>query len=100
MLILRAAEEGVFLFLADDLTGLLRPGYPPIEVDRHPSWPPVVTGESLAASLADLNPVNQGIGILLDPGLPPEAARRELQYRADDADVTIGAASRRLPETL
>lgn len=100
VLVLRAAEEGVFLLLADDLAGLLSPGHPPIEVDRHLNWPPVVTGESLAASLADLNAVNQGIGVLLGRGLPPEAALRELQHRADEADVTIGVAGRLLLAAL
>lgn len=98
LLILRAAEPGAFLLLADDLTGQLSPGHPAIEVDRHLTWPPVPAGEALAASLAHLDTVNQEIGMLLDRGFPPEAARRELQRRADDADPPIGAASRLLPD--
>ena len=100
MLLLRAGEEGAFLLLADDLDGLLGHGHPPIEVDGHLSWPSIMTGEVLAASLGDLSAVNQGIGVLLDRGLPPEAARRELQRRADDADTTVGDASRSLLANL
>ena len=100
MLLLRAGEEGAFLLLADDLDGLLGHGHPPIEVDGHLSWPAIMTGEGLAASLGDLSAVNQGIGVLLDRGLPPEAARRELQRRADDADTTIGDAGRSLLANL
>jgi hypothetical protein len=100
VLVLRAGEAGAFLLLADDLDGMLGPGQPPIEVDRHLSWPSALTGESLAASLADLAAVDQGIGVLLARGLPPEAGRRELQRRADDAGVAIGAASRSLLESL
>jgi hypothetical protein len=100
LLVLRAGEPGVFLLLADDLAGLLGPGHPPLQVDRHLGWPPAPTGAALAASLADLDAVNQGIGVLLDRGFPPEAAWREVQRRADDADLTIGVASRLLPEVL
>lgn len=69
-------------------------------MDGHLSWSSIMTGEGLAASLGDLSAVNQGIGVLLDRGLPPEAARRELQRRADDADTTIGDASRSLLANL
>jgi hypothetical protein len=100
ILVLRAGEAGAFLLLADDLDGLLGPGHRPIDVDRHLSLPPIGTGESLAAALADLRAVNQGIGVLLDRGLPPEAAHWELQRRAHDANTTVGDASRVLLASL
>jgi hypothetical protein len=99
-LILRAGEVGAFLLLSDDLGGRLGADRLQVEVDQHLSWPPTPTGEALAASLADLGAVNQGIGVLMDRGLPPEVARRELHRRADDADVTIGNASRLLLASL
>ncbi|MEP6463804.1 MAG: hypothetical protein ABJC62_10405 [Frankiaceae bacterium] len=100
VLILRAGEPGAFLLLVDDLAGLLGPGYPPIEVDRHLSWPSAAPGESLPASLVDLSAVNQSVGVLLDQGFPLEAAHRELQRQADVADVSIGTAGRLLLESL
>ena len=93
-LILRAGDAGAFAPLADQLAGRPGPGQPTILVDQHLTWPLVPTGGSLAAALGDLRAVNQGIGILIDQGLPPEAARQELQRRADDADVSIDVMSR------
>jgi hypothetical protein len=99
VLILRAGAAGAFLLLADDLGGLLGPGYPPIEVDHHLSAPGP-TGESAATALADLGAVNQGIGALIDQGWPPGPARGELHRRADEADLSLGAASRVLLGSL
>ena len=100
LLILQAGALGAFLLLSDDLRGLLGPGHPPIELDTHLLLAPVVTGESLAAALADLRVVNQGVGVLLDQGLTPKAAREELKRRAHDADTTLGVASRMLLDSL
>lgn len=91
-LILRAATAGAYLLLADGLNGLLGPDQAPAEVDEHLSWP-ILSG---AARLADLGSIDQAAGVLLDQGLPPEEARRELQRRAEMADDTIAAASREL----
>ena len=93
-LILRAGDAGAFAPLADHLAGRLGPGQTVIVVDQHLAWPLVLPGEALAAALGDLRAVNQGIGILIDQGLPPEAGRQELQRRADDADVSIDVISR------
>lgn len=96
-LILRAGQAGAFLLLADDLRGRLGDtDRPPIQVDQHLAMPAAATGESLATSLAEFGAVNQGIGVLIARGLPPEAARRELQRRASAAGVTLAVASRRL----
>lgn len=100
ILVLRAGEAGAFLLLADDLDGRLCAGHLPIQLDRHLSLPSSRTGESLASSLATLGAVNQGIGVLVDRGFPPEAAREELQCRADEGGVTIGVASRLLLKSL
>ena len=94
LLILRAGEAGAFLLLADDLDGLLGPGHPPIELDEHLAWPAAANAESLGASLADLSVVDQAIGVLVDRGLPPEAAHRELWRRVGEADTTVAAVSR------
>jgi hypothetical protein len=96
LLILRAREAGAFLLLADDLGGLLGPGQPPIELDKHLSWPEEPSNESLAASVAGLRVVDQAIGVLVDRGLPPEAAHRELWRRAGEAGTTVAAVSRDL----
>ena len=92
LLILRAAEAGAFLLLADDLDGPLRPGHPPIELDKHLSWALAASTESVA----DLRVADQAVGVLVDGGLLPEAARRELQRRASDADTSVAAVSREL----
>lgn len=92
MLVLQAAEAGAFLMLADDLVGLLGPGHPPMELDRHLRLP-IRTGDSFAASLGDLGAINRAIGVLIDRGFPRETAWRELQRRADAADLTLGVAS-------
>jgi hypothetical protein len=95
-LILRAGEAGAFLLLGDDLDSQLGPGHPPIEVDKHASAPETPADESLTAALTDVGAVNQAIGVLIDQGMPPEAAHRHLQRQADDADTTIGLTSRAL----
>lgn len=100
LLMVRAAEPGAFLLLADDLTARLGPHSPAVELDNHLSMPPVLTPESLAASLADLREVNQGLGVLIEQGLPPEAARAELQRRARDLGTTLGGAGRVLLASL
>ena len=96
LLILRAGEAGAFLLLADDLDGLLGPGHPPIDLDEHLAWPAAANAESLGASLADLSVVDQAIGVLVDRGLPPEAAHRELWRRVGEGDTTIADVSRAL----
>jgi len=100
LLVLQAGTPGAFLLLSDDLGGLLGPGHPPIELDAHLQLPPAVTGESLASSLADLRVINQGIGVLLEQGLSPEAAPEELQRRAHHADTTLAVASQVLLDSL
>jgi hypothetical protein len=100
VLVLRAAAAGAFLLLADDLDGLLGPDHPPIDVDKHLSWPPTPTTESFAASLADLRVVDQAVGVLVDRGLHPDAARRELRGRAGDADTTVSVVSRAVLASL
>ncbi len=96
LVVLRAAEAGAFLLLADDLDGLLGPDHhPPVQLDEHLSWPTTTaSGESLGASLADLSVVDQAIGVLVDRGLQPEAARRELWRRAGEANTSVAAVSR------
>lgn len=100
LLVLRAGAAGAFLLLADDLDGRPGPGHPSIEVDKHLSWPPAPSGESSAASLADLRVVDQAMGVLVDRGLPPEAAGRDLQRRAGAADMAVAAVSRALLASL
>lgn len=96
LLILRAGVAGAFLLLADDLGALPHRGHLPIHLDRHLSLPSSLTGQSLA----DFGTVNQAIGVLLDQGFPPEAARQELQHRADDAAQAVTVTSRGLLQSL
>ena len=100
LLILRAREAGAFLLLADDLGGLLGPGQPPIELDKHLSWPEEPSNESLAASVAGLRVVDQAVGVLVDRGLSPEAAHRELWRRAGEAGTTVAAVGREIVASL
>jgi len=96
LLILHAGEAGAFLLLADDLDGLLGPDHhPPVRLDEHLALP-AANAQSLGASLADLSAVDQAIGVLVDRGLPPEAAHRELGRRVDQGDTTIADVSRAL----
>lgn len=95
LLILRAAEAGAFLLLADDLAGLLGPGHRPIETDLHLTWPSAEPGE-----LADLGAVDQAVGVLVDRGLPPDAAHQELRRRAGAAATSVAAVSRDLLASL
>jgi hypothetical protein len=93
-LVLQAADPGAFLLLAHDLAGLVGPGRPPLEVDRHLILSPTASAASFALALAELHIVNQAIGALLDQGvLDPEAALADLGSRASAAETTIGAVS-------
>jgi hypothetical protein len=95
LVVLRAGAAGAFLLLADDLDGLLGPDHHlPVRLDEHLTWPAAAGGESLGASLADLSVVDQAIGVLVDRGLPPEAAHRELRRRAGEAATSVAAVSR------
>ena len=96
LLVLRAGEAGAFVLLADDLDGLLGPGHSPIDVDQHLAWPTATSGESFTTSLADLSVVNHAVGVLVDRGLPPRAAHRELWQRAGATGTTVVAVSRDL----
>ena len=96
LLILRAGEAGAFMLLADDLDGMLGPGHPPIDLDQHLAWPAATGGESFTTSLADLSLVNHAVGVLVDRGLPPRAAHRELWRRAGATGTTVVAVSRDL----
>jgi hypothetical protein len=96
-LVLQAAEPGAFLLLADDLAGLVGPGSPPLEIDRHLTLSSTAAAASFALVLAELRIVNQAIGVLLDRGLAsPKAALADLGSRAAAAETTIGSVSRRL----
>lgn len=95
LVVLRAGEAGAFLLLADDLDVLLGPDHhPPVRLDEHLTWPTAANGESLAASVAGLRVVDRAIGVLVDRGLPPEAAHRELWRRVGETNTTIDAVSR------
>ncbi len=96
LLILRAGEAGAFVLLADDLAGALGPGDSPIDVDQHLAWPTATGSESFTTSLADLSLVNHAVGVLVDRGLPPRAAHRELGRRAGATGTTVVAVSRDL----
>lgn len=96
LLVLRAGEPGAFLLLADHLAGLVGLDHRPVLLDEHLVWPAATS----AASLADVSVVDQAVGVLVDRGLPPGSARRELRRRAGEADTTIAAVSRALLASL
>lgn len=100
LLVLRAGAAGAFVLLAGDLDGLLGPDHPPARLDEHLGWPSVAGAEPLGASLADLSAVDQALGVLVDRGLPPDAASRELGRWAGEAGTTLAAASRELLASL
>lgn len=90
-LILRAGNRGAFLLLRDELAALPAPRRPAVQVDQHlsPAAPP---GPALASARADLAAIDRAIGVLLDRGLPPEAARADLRRRAELAGTSVAAA--------
>lgn len=96
-LVVRAGGAGAFLLLADDLArrlGRVRP----IVLDRH--LDPPRSGEAAAAMFAGLGVVDQAIGVLLDRGLSPPQARRDLKCRAQASGVSVALAARSLLETV
>jgi hypothetical protein len=96
-LVLQAAEPGAFLLLAHDLAGLVGPGRVPLEIDRHLAASPAASATSFALVLADLEIVNQAIGVLLDRAvLDPATALAELRIRAAAAETTIATVSHHL----
>jgi hypothetical protein len=96
-LVVRAGAAGAFLLLADDLASGLG-GARPIVVDRHLDPPP--DGEITAEMVGGLGVVDQAIGFLLDRGLSPPQARRDLERQARACGVSIVAAARSLLETV
>ena len=97
-LLLQAGQAGAFSQLVDDLVMLAGTDLAAIVLDAHLTLPPATTGTSIAAQLADLAAVNQAIGVLVDRGWEPVTASQELEHRAQHADTTVAAASRRLLE--
>jgi hypothetical protein len=95
-LLLQAGDVGAFLLFADDLAGLVGPGYPPIEVDQHLALLPAAPATSIDFVLAELRAVNQAIGTLLDRGFTPETAIADIDRRAVATGRTSGAVSRRI----
>jgi hypothetical protein len=96
VLVLQAAEPGAFLLLADDLAGLLDADRP-LELDRHLGWSPATYAASFALVLAELEVLNQAIGVLVDRGaLDQETALVDLRGRAAATGTTPAAVSRRL----
>jgi ANTAR domain len=99
LLILRASTAGAYLLLADDLDGVLGPDHRPPQVDAHLSWPSLSSG-SVQASLAERGSIDHAIGVLVDRGLPPEEAHRELRRRASASGATVTTVSRALVASL
>jgi hypothetical protein len=96
-LVVRAGGAGAFLLLAEDLASRLG-GDREIVVDRHLDLPG--SGEAAAGMFAGLGVVDQAIGVLLDRGLSPREARRDLERRARASGLSVAAAARSLLETV
>jgi hypothetical protein len=95
-LVLRASAAGAFMLLADDLTALVTPGDLTIEVDQHLTVPASEPGESLAASLAEVQVIDRAVGMLIGDGWEPAAAELELRRRAAYSGGTVPAVAERL----
>jgi hypothetical protein len=83
-LIFYAARPGAFMDLAADLTFALGIHFHQAVFDRHLSAPPAAV-----SGLQDWSLINQAIGILIDLGHDPTAARDELMRRATLSGTTL-----------
>lgn len=99
-LVIRATDPGAFVLLCYELGDALGLGTGSMELDRHLTLPPVGTNESLSASVLDERTVQRAIGVLLDRGLSPQAARDDLRRRAEAAGSSTGDVARSLLESL
>lgn len=99
-LVIRATDPGAFVLLHHELGEVLGFGPGSMEMDRHLTLPPVRTDTSLTASVLDERTVQRAIGVLLDRGLSPEAARDDLRRRAESARSSTGDVARSLLESL
>ncbi len=68
---------------------------PASQVDQH-LWPAGPLGPALSAARADLAAVDRAAGVLLERGMPAEAALADLRRRAELAGTSIAAAGRAL----
>lgn len=99
-LVLQASEPGAFLLLADDLARQLGAGTGPVVLDDQLLAPPEPPGGAGEVTLADLSAVNQALGVLLERGLAPEGARREMTRCATTAAISLPEVARALLAAL
>lgn len=95
-LVVRATDRGAFVLLHADLRAAFGVGPGSVGLDRHLALPSVRTDESLIASVLDDRSVQRAIGVLLDRGLSPDAARDDLRRRAEAARTSTGDVARAL----
>lgn len=92
--VLYAALPGAFRELAaDSRTAALALGRQVI-LDAHLPPPTARLYPASTLGIGDLSQINQAIGVLLDQGHTPAAARALLQDHADDSGITLAAAAR------
>lgn len=99
-LVVRATDRGAFVLLHADLRDALGLGPGALGLDRHLALPSIPADESLTASSLEERNVQRAIGVLLDRGLSPEAARDDLRRRAEAARSSTGDVAQALLESL
>lgn len=90
MLIIYASRPGALVDLAADAAVALGIAPDSVALDRHV---PASGALSALSGLADVVLINQAIGVLLDRGLLPVAARVEVHRLAWMSEITVGEAS-------
>jgi hypothetical protein len=94
-LVLYASAAGAFVDLSADLAFALGLDLDSVRVNQHLTPPDA--GE--AAGLADLGRVNQAVGVLIDRGLLPHAARDELR-RLAGAGADLGTVAQHVLDSV
>ncbi len=90
VIVIYAVNPGAFVDLAADLSHALKLEADTVVLDQH------LTPPEQHNALAEMSQINQAIGILLDRGRTPAAARLELDGLAHHAASTLHTAARLL----
>jgi hypothetical protein len=97
VLLLYAAKAGAFVDLAADLTWALGLDPAALILDEHLTAPAEV---SALSGLQELSIINQAVGVLIDRGHTPQAARDELHQHASNEGRSPYASAERLVHGL
>ncbi len=94
LLVVRAATAGAFASLSAQAVPWIGLGVAGLQLDQHLVAPLPEPDAALAKALAALRSIHQGLGALIEGGLEPDAALREIARLAETVESTMAAASR------